>query len=429
MYNTSFLSRIHDRGRKAQSIVRRQTFAPEEDKVLRRFSSREVSENILGINQSTLRTKLSEVPDLPLGETIRNQRYFTLDEINMLRRKMRIRGEGLMPARPTGKRAIRAAVSNFKGGAGKSTVAIHFAHAAALDGYKVLAVDFDPQATLTHSMGVQDVDEERTVWGILVRDLVRETDRQVEEMACAGISARGRLGVPEAIRERGIDVLRPVDFIQPTAWPTVDVVPSCANAAFVEFASAQYRHHNPYWSFFAAVRRFLDALPADAYDIIFFDCPPAIGYQQMNAVFAADVLCVPSGPGYWEYDSTISFIGQLRDALEDLEVFAAGPATIPSDTDWRKVFGRVRFLLTRYEGSRDLHRKMREFYGQVFGDALALHPIEMTAAVEQSGRQLKSIYEIDPRDMHRETWRRARASFDAAWRDFRGDLMEVWPNL
>jgi chromosome partitioning protein len=84
-------------------------------------------------------------------------------------------------------------------------------------------------------------------------------------------------------------------------------VPSCANAAFVEFASAQYRHLNPEWTFFGAVSRFLDSLADDAYDLILFDCPPAIGYQSMNAVFAADMLYIPSGPGYWEYDSTTSF--------------------------------------------------------------------------------------------------------------------------
>ena len=86
----------------------------------------------------------------------------------------------------------------------------------------------------------------------------------------------------------------------------------------VEFASAQYRHLNPEWSFFAAVTRYLDSLADDAYDLVIFDCPPAIGYQSMNAVFAADMLYVPSGPGYWEYDSTTSYLGQLGDAMADI---------------------------------------------------------------------------------------------------------------
>ncbi len=171
--------------------------------------------------------------------------------------------------------------------------------------------------------------------------------------------------------------------------------------------------------------RYLDQLPDDGWDLIFFDCPPAIGYQSMNAVFAADLLCIPSGPGYWEYDSTTSFIGQLAEALEDLGqgfegTFPAGKVTLP------KAFHDIRFLLTRYEPGNDLHRAMREAFGKVFGDRLAEHPIEMTRAVEQSNRFLSSVYEIDYRDMTRETWRRARATFDQAWREFHGTLIPAW---
>ena len=326
-----------------------------------------------------------------------------------------------MPYRPQNTRAIRAAIANFKGGAGKSTVALHFAHAAALDGYRVLVVDFDPQATLSHSMGLTDVAEEYTVWGIMARDLVRETDRM--NAAATGAesgAALPRRKLPATITDMGLGDLRVTDFIKPTCWPTIDIVPSCANAAFVEFASAQYRHLNPEWSFFAAVSRYLDAIPADAYDLILFDCPPAIGYQSMNAVFAADVLYIPSGPGYWEYDSTTSFIGQLAEALEDLSRFSnivpAGTMNLP------KAFRDVRFLLTRYEPGNDLHRAMRQAFIKVFEDRMTEHPIEMTRAVEQSGRFLSSIYETDYRDMTRETWRRARASFDRAYEEFRGHL-------
>jgi cellulose biosynthesis protein BcsQ len=224
----------------------------------------------------------------------------------------------------------------------------------------------------------------------------------------------------------GLDDLRATDFIRPTSWPTIDLIPSCANAAFVEFASAQYRHLNPEWSFFAAVSRYLDLIPPDAYDLIIFDCPPAIGYQSMNAVFAADVLYIPSGPGYWEYDSTTSFIGQLSEALEDLGRFRG---RLPTGTDPHKVFADVRFLLTRFEPNNDLHRAMQSAFGQVFKAHLTEHPIEMTRAVEQTGRFLSSIYEIDYRQMTRETWRRARVSFDRAYDEFRDTLTRAWDNL
>ncbi|MEP4199272.1 MAG: AAA family ATPase [Aliishimia sp.] len=429
MYTHSDLAKLQAQSLKMQGFIRKQTYSPDMEKTLRRFSSWEVAELIFKINPSTLRGKLAADPSLPEGEVEPDgrQRWYTLEEVNELRRKLRIKGQPLLPPRPAGKRAIRAAIANFKGGAGKSTVALHFAHAAALDGYRVLMVDFDPQATLSHSMGLSDVSEEVTVWGIMVRDLIRETERMnaATQGAESGTALPARK-LPESVIGMGLEALRVTDFIKPTSWPTIDLIPSCANAAFVEFASAQYRHLNPEWSFFAAVSRYLDLISPDAYDLIVFDCPPAIGYQSMNAVFAADVLYVPSGPGYWEYDSTTSFIGQLSEALEDLGRFRGG---LPPGTTPDKVFADIRFLLTRFEPNNDLHRAMQSAFEKVFGAHVTENPIEMTRAVEQSGRFLSSIYEMDYRQMTRETWRRARRSFDRAYDDFRDTLVRAWDSL
>lgn len=425
------LAALHSQSMKLQGWIRKQTFSPELKKTLRRFSSWEVSELILGINQSTFRGQLANDPALPSGvvEDDGRQRWFSLEEINLLRRQMRIRNTSLLPSRPAGKRAIRAAIANFKGGAGKSTVALHFAHAAALSGYRILLVDFDPQATLSHAMGVTDVQEEHTVWGIMARDLMSETHRMnsASKGAASGLEMP-RYQTPPALDSLGLDKLHSGDFIVSTAWENIDMVPSCANAAFVEFASAQYRHLNPNWSFFGCISRYLDQLRDDAYDLIIFDCPPAIGYQSMNAVFAADVLYIPSGPGYWEYDSTTSFLGQLSDALGELSegydmTFPVGKVLLP------KTFLDVRFLLTRFESNNDLHQAMQAAFCKVFGDRVTRHPIELTRAVEQSGRFLCSVYEIDYRKMTRETWKRARGSFDKAYLEFISHLLRAWQVL
>ena len=424
MFDHTDLREMQTRSLRLQGWIRQETFSPENQKTLRRFSSWEVAELILGVSPSTFRGKLAEDPTFPAGKVDEGgrQRWFTLEEVNEIRRRFRTRGRSLLPERPPG-RAFRTAIANFKGGAGKSTVALHFAHAAALDGYRVLCVDFDPQATLSHSMGLTDVTEERTVWGIMALDLVSETDRMnAGPVAAQSRTALPRRSVPASVRELGLEALRPGDFIRPTNWPTIDIVPSCANAAFVEFASAQYRHLNPEWSFFAAVSRWLDRLPDDEWDVILFDCPPAIGYQSMNAVFAADMLVIPSGPGYWEYDSTTSFIGQLAEALEDLAhgFGAAAPADLP------KAFRELRFLLTRFEPGNELHRAMQDAFGKVFGERLCESPIEMTRAVEQSGRFLASIYETDYREMTRTTWRRARETFDRAWAEHKAHMLPAW---
>jgi len=225
------LQELRDSSLKLQGWIRRQTFSPGHEKTLRRFSSWEVSELIFRVNQNTFRGRLAADPSLPSGEVEQDgrQRWFSLDEVNELRRKMKINRKSLMPARPTGKRAIRVAVSNFKGGAGKSTTALHLAHAAALDGYRVLCVDFDPQATLSHSMGLSDVSEDHTVWGILARDLIHETRRM--NSATQGAESGRQMPqrrLPTSIADTGLGELRVADFIKPTCWSTIDLVPSCA---------------------------------------------------------------------------------------------------------------------------------------------------------------------------------------------------------
>lgn len=422
MRDHSDLQSMNARSLAQQSAVRRATFDPGEIKALRPFSIWEISQFMFDIPADTLRKKLADDPSLPQGETQDDgrQRWFTLQEINELRRRLRFRGKKLQPERPAG-RATRVAVSNFKGGVGKTVVAQHLANAAALDGYRVLCIDFDPQATLTHSMGLIEVKEWNTVWGIMCRDLCREADRIMagydDPDDCPYPSADE---LPEDVQSIGTQ--RAQDFIQKTCWPTIDIIPSCANAAFVEFASAQYRALHKAWSFFGCVARYLDELPDDQYDLIIFDCPPAIGYQSLNAAFAADILYIPSGPGYWEYDSTTSYLGQLGDAMEDI---SEGYATLAADAGITlpKRFRDIRVLMTRFEAANPLHTAMIDAFRNVFGDDVCKNPIEMTRAVEQSGRFQNSVYEQDYRQMTRETWKRARQSFDRAYAEFKETLL------
>jgi len=425
MRTHSDLQAMNERSLTQQAAVRRATFSPGEVKTLRPFSIWEISQFMFDVPADTLRKKLADDPSLPQGVTEDDgrQRWFNLDEINELRRRVKFRGKSLLPKRPKG-RAVRVAVSNFKGGVGKTVVAQHLANAAALDGYRVLCIDFDPQATLTHSMGIVEVKEWNTVWGIMCRDLCREADRITDGYDdpddCPYPSANE---LPEDVQSIGSQRFQ--DFIQPTCWPTIDIIPSCANAAFVEFASAQYRSLHKAWSFFGCVARYLDELPDDQYDLIIFDCPPAIGYQSLNAAFASDILYIPSGPGYWEYDSTTSYLGQLGDAMADISEGFSGLAedaglTLP------KTFLDVRLLMTRFEATNPLHIAMMEAFRNVFGADVCLNPIEMTRAVEQSGRFQMSVYEQDYRHMTRETWKRARQSFDRAYNEFKTTVLKSW---
>ncbi len=425
MRDFSDLQSMNERSLAQQAMVRKATFDPGEIKGLRPFSIWEISTFMFGVPADTLRKKLADDPSLPQGvvEEDGRQRWFSLDEINELRRLLRFRGKSLLPKRPKG-RAMRIAVSNFKGGVGKTVVAQHLANAAALDGYRVLCVDFDPQATLTHSMGLVEVKEWNTVWGIMCRDLCREADRIMASYDdpddCPYPSADE---LPQDVQSIGS--VRVQDFIQETCWPTIDLIPSCANAAFVEFASAQYRALHKAWSFFGCVSRYLDELPDDQYDLIIFDCPPAIGYQSLNAAFAADILYIPSGPGYWEYDSTTSYLGQLGDAMQDISE-GFGPLAADAGLTLPKTYADIRVLMTRFETQNPLHQAMMDAFRNVFGADVCQNPIEMTRAVEQSGRFQMSVYEQDYRQMTRETWKRARGSFDRAYDEFKSTILRAW---
>ena len=88
--------------------------------------------------------------------------------------------------------------------------------------------------------------------------------------------------------------------------------------------------------------------------------------------------------------------------------------------DWYERSKHKTYGVTEFHPLRPMRldeaRAMFDAFRKVFGDRVTAHPIEHTRAVEQSNRFLSSIYEIDYRDMTRETWRRARATTRPAWR-------------
>ena len=91
MFTYADLAKLQAQSLKMQGFIRQQTFSPENEKKLRRFSSWEVAELILGLNPSTFRGRLAADPSLPQGhvEEDGRQRWYSLDEINELRRRLR----------------------------------------------------------------------------------------------------------------------------------------------------------------------------------------------------------------------------------------------------------------------------------------------------------------------------------------------------
>ncbi|MYK32804.1 MAG: AAA family ATPase, partial [Boseongicola sp. SB0670_bin_30] len=126
-------------------------FPPDAKKEMRNFTSGEVAA-LLGVTDSYLR-QLHLRDKVPAPTQMRgNRRLYSAQNLQALReyleRNAKRPGEYL-PGRRQGEHCQIIGVMNFKGGSGKTTTAAHLAQRLALKGYRILAVDLDPQASLT----------------------------------------------------------------------------------------------------------------------------------------------------------------------------------------------------------------------------------------------------------------------------------------
>ena len=154
--------------------LRKTLFPPKSKKTLRSFSSGEAAK-LIGIADGYLRqlSLSGKGPQPEIGNG--GRRSYTLDQINELRALLEEGGKGkrYLPHRGDGEGCQVLSVVNFKGGSGKTTTAAHLAQFLALKGYRVLAVDLDPQASLTALHGYQpefDIGPNETLYGAIRYD-------------------------------------------------------------------------------------------------------------------------------------------------------------------------------------------------------------------------------------------------------------------
>lgn len=398
-------------------------------KRLRLFSTWEITRYLIPVAPPHFRRVLRANPDLPQGRTeaaggsAGGARWFTLDEVLKLRAHFAAEGsrsKEYQPWRPAGLPAKVAAVANFKGGVGKTSTAAHLAMSAALDGYRVLVVDLDSQGSMTSLFGGRVADEWGTVFPLLARDyalgLREENRRRVE-----------RGDPPQPLDEMLETALArtAADVIQPTHWPTIDLVGAQLNLYWAEFQIPVWRMAYRGWKLWDALGNALrrDGV-LDRYDLVILDTPPALGYLTINGLAAADILLVPLGASFLEFDSTGRFFDMLAAtfaSIEDGENLAARALGRPEvHFEW----DAVRAVITRYDPSQqaELAALMTAWMGRV----LAPWRQDFTALVGQAGEQAGGIYEADYRDFNRETYARGRQTFDETYAAFKRLLLASW---
>ncbi|MAQ45234.1 MAG: ATPase [Confluentimicrobium sp.] len=408
---------------KGRDDLARRGYAPDGRKRLRRFSTWEVCRYLIPVAPAHFRRVLKAHPDLPQGTGEGNSKWFTLEDVLRLRDHFAAEGVAsreYRPWRPEGLPAKVIAVANFKGGVGKTSTAAHLAMSAALDGYRVLVIDLDSQGSMTSIMNGQVSDEWQTAFPLLAKDYAQHVEAENRVREAEGLSP---LPFDETLSEARQVSAR--DIIQPTHWPNIDLIGAQLNLYWAEFQVPVWRMQLRSWPLWDALTSCLeDENLLNEYDIVLLDTPPALGYLTINALAAADILLVPLGASFLEFDSTGRFFDMLYStfaSIEDGENAARRRDGLP---EMRFEWDAVRALVTRFDANQqtDLANVIQAY----FGDFMTTYRQEFTAMVGQAGEQVNGIYEADYREYNRDTYVRGRETFDRTWAEVKEVLLGTW---
>lgn len=408
---------------KGREDLAKRGYAPDGQKRLRKFSTWEICRYLIPVAPAHFRRVVKAHPDLPQGVGEGGSKWFTLEEVLRLRTHFASEGAAgreYLPYRPEGLPAKVLAVANFKGGVGKTSTCAHLAMSAALDGYKVLVIDLDSQGSMTSIMGGQVADEWQTAFPLMAKHFARhlEAENHVRD-------ARGQPIMP--LDETQTEALKVTaeDVVQSTHWPNIDLIGAQLNLYWAEFQVPVWRMQLRSWPLWDALQGFLeDEGLLDRYDLIFLDTPPALGYLTINALSAADILLVPLGASFLEFDSTGRFFDMLYStfaSIEDGENRARQNEGLP---EIRFEWDAVRAIVTRFDAQQqtDLANVVQAY----FGDFMTTYRQEYTAMVGQAGEQVNGIYEADYREFNRETYIRGRETFDLTWGEVKEIILGSW---
>jgi chromosome partitioning protein len=366
-------------------------FPPSAHKILRRFTSGEAA-RLIKVSDSTLRkmTLAGEGPNPEL--TSNGRRLYTLADINAIRRLLAQSARGresidFVPHRRTGEHLQVLAITNFKGGSGKTTTSAHLAQYLALQGYRVLAVDLDPQASLSALLGVLpelDVASNQTLYAAIRYDSER----------------------------------RPLsEVIRPTYFDGLDLVPG--NLELMEFEHTTPKAlstgaHTGETLFFARVASALDQVAED-YDVVVIDCPPQLGFLTLSGLCAATGMIVTVHPQMLDISSMSQFLLMTRDLL-----------SVVREAGGDLKYDFIRYLFTRYEPQDGPQTKVAALLRNLFDDHVLTSPMVKSAAVSDAGLTKQTLYEIGRENLTRSTYDRAMEALEAVNSEIESLIKGAW---
>ena len=377
--------------------MRNRLFPPTAQKTLRKFTSGEAAK-LIGVSDGYLR-QLSIAGEGPQPETgSGGRRLYTLAEINALRRHLAEAGGAkakiYLPHRdPSANEHMQViAVTNFKGGSGKTTTSAHLAQHLAMAGFRVLAVDLDPQASMSALFGYQpelDLTGNDTLYGAIRYDGER---RLLREIICK------------------------------TYFDGLDLIPGNLELQEFEHTTPQMladRQHGTQQSveqqlFFARVQAALDTV-SDDYDVVVIDCPPQLGFLTLSALCAATSVLVTVHPQMLDVASMSQFLFMTADLLAVVRE-AGGDLN----------FDFMRYLITRFEPNDAPQQQIAGFLRSLFGDRVLTNSVVKSTAFSDAGLTKQTLYEVSRDSFTRATYDRAFESLTSVNSEIQGLMFKAW---
>lgn len=161
------------------------------------------------------------------------------------------------------------AITNQKGGVGKTTTTVNLAASLAAAGQRVLLIDLDPQGNATMGSGVEKRDLEHSVYHVLL----------------------GSKAVPEVTRKSEVG--------------KYDVLPANRDLAGAEIELVDLEHRE------TRLRDAVNLVSAD-YEYVLIDCPPALNLLTLNGLCAAKSVMIPMQCEYYALEGLSDLVNTIR---------------------------------------------------------------------------------------------------------------------
>ncbi|TIX38225.1 MAG: plasmid partitioning protein RepA, partial [Mesorhizobium sp.] len=254
----------------------------------------------------------------------------------------------------------------------------------ALRGHRVLAIDLDPQASLSALFGHQpelDVGEGETLYGAI------------------------RYEEPRSISE----------IVRATYTQNLHIVPG--NLELMEFEHETPRaitSGSAESMFFARIGEVLTDIES-LYDVVIVDCPPQLGFLTMSALCAATSVLITVHPQMLDVMSMSQFLAMTSEMMAVVE--RAGGRT---SYDW------MRYLVTRYEPNDGPQSQMTGFMRAIFGNRMLHNHMLKSTAISDAGVTKQTLYEVERQQFTRGTYDRAMESLNAVNSEIEGLLRTTW---